>query len=75
MEDKLLTFEISRDCDEIEIHGDEKGLGHLIELITKVLEYRQHDHWMTPSWGGDELSEELQNPENKIINKVTLHIW
>ena len=75
MKEKLLTFEVKEGCDEIEIHGDEAGLLYLVELISKVIKYRQHDHWMTPSWGGDELSEEQQNDENRIVNKVTLHIW
>lgn len=70
----LLTFELTTDNGEIEIHGDEAGLRFLIDAITKVIENRTHDHLMTPSWAGYELSENTQGVDNSLINKVTINL-
>ena len=71
---KLLTFEMSDDKTEIEIHGDKEGLIYLVGLIEKVIKYNTHDHLMTPSWAGNELSEEAKGKNTHIINKVTIGI-
>jgi hypothetical protein len=72
---ELLTFELSNDIQEIEIHGNEKGLRKLIEIIERTIELKTHDHLMTPSWSGSELTEEAQGDNTRLINKVTIHIW
>jgi hypothetical protein len=36
---------------------------------------REHDHLMTPSWGGTELTEEPQGQDTKIIHSVVVHPW
>lgn len=75
MSDRLLTFELSPDGDQLEIHGDIAGLKDLSRAIAKVIETHEHEHLMTPSWGGNELTEESQGKGARIINKVTIHIW
>jgi hypothetical protein len=69
MKEKLLTFEISKNLDEIDIHGNQQGLSELLEIIGNVIKSRQHDHLMTKSWGGDELSDERQDETATLINK------
>ena len=75
MSDKVLTFELNPDDDEIDIHGNEQGFLEFIEAINRVLSSSQHDHLMTPDWGGSELTNEKQSETSKLINKVTIHFW
>lgn len=71
----MLTFEIV-DESEIEIHGDAEGLRALADRISRLLARNlDHDHLMTPSWGGSELSEEPQNRKAELVNMVTIHRW
>lgn len=75
MSDRLLTFELLADGDQLEIHGDIAGLQDLSHIIQRAIDAHQHEHLMTPSWGGNELTEETQGKGSKLINKVTIHIW
>jgi hypothetical protein len=72
----LLTFEYNRHG-VVEIFMDEDGREELVKslqrLSTKNAEI-DHDHLMTPSWAGTELTEESQNPANELINKVTVFL-
>jgi immunity protein 32 of polymorphic toxin system len=71
---RLLTFELVGDG-ELEIHGDAQGLQDLIRSLSRVAQTGEHDHLMTPSWGGQELSEEAQRPGARLVNKVTIRRW
>lgn len=75
MSDRILTFELSADGDELEIHGDITGLKDLSRVIQRAIDAHEHEHLMTPSWGGNELTEECQGKSSRLINKVTIHIW
>jgi hypothetical protein len=75
MNDKLLTFELSADGDNLEIHGNLAGLRELSKILERAIETRQHEHLTTPSWGGDELTEEVQGVGARLLNKVTIHVW
>jgi len=71
----LLTFEISKISDsELNIYCDEEGLSLLIKKleILKGQKSQSHEHLMTPSWSGNELTEEVQDINNFILNKVTI---
>jgi len=78
MQNHLLSFELSDNKDQLLIHGDEAGLRLLISTLDKLVNHTQdghfdHDHLMTPAWGGWELS-----PENKggtVINHVKVYCW
>ena len=52
MTNKILTFELTKDADQIEIHGNEEGIRELIEALSRVVNASDHDHLMTPAWGG-----------------------
>jgi hypothetical protein len=73
----LLTFELGRSGDELEIHCDRRGLAELIRILSELAqsEGRAHDHLMTPAWGGGELSEELQGETDRLLHKVTVRVW
>ncbi len=78
MGEKYLTFELTKDGDQLEIHGNEEGLRDLAEVIGKLLNKpnrQEHTHLMTESWGGYELSSELHIDEHKLLNMVTIYLW
>ena len=73
----LLTFEWDAKREILEIHGNPQGLEKLKYLIDSLLskENNDHIHLMTADWGGDELSKEIQCPENQKINHVKIFKW
>ncbi|UTW45363.1 immunity protein 32 [bacterium SCSIO 12696] len=71
----LLSFELSQDGDELSIHFDDLGLNNLISVLLQIKEKAGHEHLMTPSWGGNELSEDRQSEESRLLNRITLHKW
>lgn len=80
MNQRLLTFELSKDGDELHIHGDAEGLGALIKALNNLKAQVQagkqaHEHLMTGAWGGSELSAEQQASDSKLLHKVTVHGW
>ncbi len=77
-DEKILTIELTNDGDQLEIHGNEEGLRELMEIIAKLLktpEKQDHNHLMTPSWAGYELTEEKQGETNTLINMATVYFW
>ena len=74
----LLTVEVdpSEECnstnweiDEVVICFDEEGL-ELLEYKLKLLRQGKgpdHEHLMTPSWAGNELTEEKQGDSRSIL--------
>jgi hypothetical protein len=75
LEKPLLVFESAIKCDQIEVHGDEDGIRMLIKQLEILLSKEEHIHLKTPSWGGDELSEEVQGENHHIINHVKIFCW
>ncbi len=75
--DYLLTFELDCKNGILEIHGNQKGLGQLKNLIDSLLlkTNDDHIHLMTENWGGHELSDDKQCLENELINHVKLFKW
>ena len=71
----LLSFEVSKDGDELNIHCDEVGLDNFILILSQMREKISHENLMTPSWGGSELSENPQSKDDHLLNKVTIHKW
>jgi hypothetical protein len=68
----LLTFEINDTLESIEIFADKQGIKELIRWLELVLKTQDHQHLMTPEWGGDELSSTLQGQSNRLINHVKI---
>jgi len=60
---------------EIIIQVNKDGALNLITYLSNLLESKDtHYHLMTPSWGGNELSEELILPNSLLVNQVRLQL-
>ncbi len=60
----------------VEVAMDEEGREVLLRSIQGLTLDRPlyaHDHLMTEAWAGTELTEELQNPENQLINQLNFY--
>ncbi|HEX9443846.1 MAG TPA: Imm32 family immunity protein [Candidatus Binatia bacterium] len=78
MADFLLSFELDEKSSCLEIHGDPAGLQRLSTILSKLVAHTRdghfdHDHLMTPAWGGNELSEE--NKGGNRLNHVKIYCW
>lgn len=71
----MLTFELTRDGDAVEIHVDQEGLAAFINQLEKLRSSGGHLHLMTSDWGGDELTSKLQGANNHVINHVKVMLW
>ncbi len=74
----LLSFELNANNDELLIHGDEAGLQLLSKILNSLVSqtdagYFNHEHLMTPQWGGIELSS--ANKGGIIIEHVKVYCW
>ena len=74
----LLSFEMDSERETLQIHGDEKGLQNLCEIISNLVKntkdgYFNHYHLMTPEWAGYELSD--KNMGGKVIHGVKIYCW
>ncbi len=72
----ILTFEISKDKDEIEIIFNKEGYLALVKVLEQMKpsdnEDIKHIHLMTKEWGGSELTSEIMHQGNTLINHVKL---
>ncbi len=72
-----LTFEWSEKHERLEIHASEAGLHKLADMLRSLVDSKSdgHTHLMSPSWGGDALSESKQGSDNRLINHVVIYRW
>lgn len=68
----MLTIQYEADS-VLEIFLDEEGRDQLIYILSR-LTIGDHDHLMTPAWGGYELTEEFPVKELTPIHKVTVSL-
>ena len=71
----FLTFEVSKDQDEVIVHADERGLRFLAQVASRLADTIangecDHTHLMTEEWGGDELSAERQGTDSTLVHHV-----
>ena len=68
------TVESLPSKNELAIFCDAKGLDTLVGQLKILQKLQGHVHLMTPSWGGQELTENKQGAENLLIHhlRVTL---
>jgi len=73
---KILTIEYDKERELIELHLNKTGAEFLRNYLSRLIElnYESDSHWMTPDWGGDELSSDLQNLNNgmKLIHHLKI---
>jgi hypothetical protein len=65
-----LTVESMPANNEIEIFCDSEGLDALIDQLQILKKHKGHIHLMTPSWAGNELTENKQIVENSLVHHV-----
>ena len=73
----LLTVEIKNNAKtsdaEVAICFDEEGLSFLIEKLSRLKGVKNHVHFMTPSWAGNELTEAKQGDSDyELFNHLRL---
>lgn len=72
---KLLTFEISKSDNSLEIHLDRKGLHIFREVLEHFKEERETVVLLSPEWGGESLTNKKQGEQNELLDKVKLFFW
>lgn len=76
---KLFTVEIDpNNMDEtLKVHLNEQGVDEFIAVLKNLRDRARqgHCHLMSPSWGGSELTEEVQEEGRKSMNGVTIYFW
>ena len=75
----ILSFATDKDG-QLFVHADAAGLDHLIRSLSHIRRKLDagvcdHDHLMTGSWGGDELTERTLEEGAKIIHHVKIYGW
>lgn len=77
-DDYTWTFEITPDKRCLQIYCDPGGLQQMIHMLA-VLPGKKggpdHDHWMTRSWSGHELTEQRKGDGTILVNMVDVHYW
>jgi hypothetical protein len=77
MSKHLLTFEVDRAAERLEIHADSAGLEFLIRELQRLRDAatQDHTHLMTDDWGGSGLSGERQNANAEPLKHVKIFKW
>jgi hypothetical protein len=71
-----MIFTVEYDPDgEVKIFCDTDGAKSLINFLSRLVDGKEtHYHLMTPSWGGNELTEDQFGKNTTVINQVLLNI-
>ena len=76
---KILTIELDKKNESVELHLDKNGAEYLRDLLTRLIEsdVEDHLHLMTDEWGGNELTSEKQNQFSDVdlINHLKIMYW
>jgi len=67
----LLSIEFQRD-QELDIICDEDGIELLIDKLSRLKKNGGHTHLKTPSWAGDELTEDRYSENAVLVNHVRI---
>jgi hypothetical protein len=81
----MLYLETDKDGDRVFLHTDREGIQKLREVLDFLEgqpEIPEHEHLITPAWGGNELNEMLSigardsNSElNRTVHEVKMYYW
>lgn len=55
---------------QVEIYCDQEGLESLIMDLSRLKKPGDHSHFMTPSWGMDDLCEDKVEPKNDLVHHL-----
>lgn len=70
--DHRLSFNRSKDGNEILILGDEKGLRYLIDEIERVLQDKNHRHLFSEAHAGWDLTPENLDSHEQPVHSVCI---
>lgn len=71
----LISVELEKDLDVVNIILDNKGVDFLIEQLERVKKLQTHEHLTSSFFGGDELSNEPLNEGSKSIHMLNIGIY
>jgi hypothetical protein len=79
-QEHVLSFAVDKDGGQLFIHADAKGLQELMRSLEEILEKLNqdqcdHDHLMSPLWGGTDLSEHTIEKDVQLIHHVKICGW
>ncbi len=69
-----MTLTVEYADEVVELFADRDGLDVLIRALQRLRERGGHDHLMTPSWAGQELTETKQDPASKLIHHLRITV-
>lgn len=61
----------------VEVYMDDEGRDLLVNKLLRLKAEKgrgDHNHLMTPSWSGYELSEDKQGEDNTLINQLNIRL-
>ena len=68
----LLSVEYQADREELDIICDRAGIDLLVSKLSVLKHNGGHTHLRTPSWAGEELTEERYTESGVLINHVRI---
>lgn len=72
----VVSFEISKEDDTVEIHGNAEALLNLADKLKAIAAEKEgHDHLQSKEWGGEELSSTLVGEGNRLVHHVKVFCW
>jgi len=75
----IFTVEYNDIDNCVELHFNKNGAINMINILNQCISLSQNEHFhlFTPSWGGGELTEEMQNTDGmcKLINHLKIVYW
>lgn len=78
-ENKIFTVEYNDNDECVEIHIDKNGALELLDILNQCIKSSQNDHFhlLAPSWGGQELTDTMQNIDDSIkpISHLKIIYW
>ena len=68
----ILTVEWNPSHQELDVLCDDEGIALLIDRLQNLQKRGGHDHLMTESWAGNELTEQPHKDGGMLVNHVRL---
>ena len=76
----MLTFELNKNNQELIINGSKEGLEFLANTILNLINntkdgHLNHEHLLSSSWGGNELSSTPIFKDSKLLHQVKIYCY
>lgn len=70
----MLTVELNEAKEALEIYCDEEGLDLLLKKLQSLRSRGGHVHFMSSSWAGEELDEDVQGAGNRLLHHLVVAV-